>query len=165
MSENDQIQRQVQQFIKENQATYTRDAITRKLLDAGYSIHEIDAGFEALGIGWEGAQKEKMKNYADLKYGDWRLANTNPLGFLIFFPGVPILMYFVAFVEPGLSGLLYLATILAGFFIPMFIKNNDPDLAKGMIYGFRTFLVLFFCFPIVAVGVLWGICMAGGGMY
>ena len=159
MAEKDNIQKYIQTYIQEKQGVYTRDAIPQKLVDAGYSINDIDYAYEALGIsrGVEG----KDKNNYPVQRGDWRNARVDPVGFLIFFPGLPILMFILNFIEPTLSSLVYLATLVGGMFVPMYVKRDNPSLAKGMIYGYRTFLVIFVCLPIVALVVLIGICMAG----
>ena len=49
----DNIQKYLRQYIRENQETYTRDALTNKLLETGYSINDIDDAYEALEIGWD----------------------------------------------------------------------------------------------------------------
>lgn len=158
MAENDSIQKYITQFIQENQKIYTRDAITEKLIEAGYSANDIDEAYEALGIGWGGLDKPKHEAMAAV--GDWRSAKADWRGFLIFFPGIPILVY-ALFRKAQFFTLTYPYAIvfLMGTFLPMVVKNTNPGFAKGMIYGFRTSIVLFLILPIVAIALLWGYCM------
>jgi hypothetical protein len=163
MEDNSQIQKYLQDYIQTNRTNYTRRAIEHKLSQAGYSSGDIDDAFEALGLGWWGEETaDKSKRAAEP--GDWRSAAANPWGFLLFFPVLPILGYVLAVMSDGnLLGLVYIGTVIAGFYLPMWVKHQNPGLAKGMIYGFRVFLAVFVCFPVVAVAVLWGICMVSGG--
>ena|SRR5688572_11684314 len=163
MTDNDSIQKYVQQFIQENQKTYTRDAITNKLVEAGYSINDVDDAYDALGLGW--GVKGESDYQAKPISGDWRNASADPVGFVIFFPCIPILGYILLmFVQTiGAILLIYGTVFLLGTFLPMAAKSSNPSLAKGMIYGFRTLLVLFLCLPVVGIAVLWGICMVSGG--
>jgi hypothetical protein len=156
MAENDSIQKYVQQFIQENQKIYTRDAITNKLVEAGYSTNDVDDAYDALGLGWNTDDKPKHDP------SNWRSARVDARGFLIMFPGIPLLTYILMLLSYRLSPYIMMAGIVA-FLAARFILPNRmrhrPDFVKGIIYGFRTTIVLFVILPIVAAVALFGICI------
>lgn len=158
MDEKKNIQKYLQNYIKENRDTYTADVIRLKLLEAGYDRHEIREAFKALGMA--GSSKVIIE-------GDWRSAPVNPFGFLIFFPVLPLFGYILSVIFNDISwfGLVYFSTLIAGFIAPIYVKRRNPSMAKGMIYGFRTFLLVFVCLPIVAGLVIFGICIASMSNY
>jgi hypothetical protein len=151
MVENDNPKAYIRRFILQNSHIYTRHIIEQKLREAGYSIADIEAAYDSLRY---------PTHPAPVDTGS-RSVSTEPnlIGCLVFFPGVPVLIFLLASMGSGLEGIAYIGAIIAGFVVPSMVKHNNPGLAKGMIYGFRTFLVLFVILPIVALLVLWGICI------
>jgi hypothetical protein len=156
MAENDSIQKYVQQFIQENHKIYTRDAITNKLVEAGYSTNDVDDAYDALGLGWNTDEKPKHDP------SDWRSARVDARGFLIMFPGIPLLTYILMLLSFRLAPLFMWAGVIAVFAARIILPNRmreNPGFVKGVIYGFRTTIVLFVILPIVAAVALFGICI------
>ena len=156
MSENDSIQKYVQQFIQENYKIYTRDAITNKLVEAGYSTNDVDDAYEALGLGWNTDEKPKHDP------SDWRSARVDARGFLVMLPGIPLLTYILMLLSYRLAPYIMMAGIAAFLAARIILPNrmrHRPDFVKGVIYGFRTTIVLFVILPIVAAVALFGICI------
>jgi hypothetical protein len=156
MSENDNIQKYIQQFIQENRRVYTREAITDKLVEAGYSANDIDDAYEALGIGWD--VEDKPKNDPD----NWRSARVDTRGFLLMFPGIPLITYILMLLSYRLAPYFMLAGVAATFAARIIVPNRmrqNPGFVKGIVYGFRTLIILYVVLPIVAGVVLFGICI------
>jgi len=156
MAENDSIQKYVQQFIQENYKIYTRDAITNKLVEAGYSTNDVDDAYDALGLGWNTDDKPKNDPH------DWRSARVDARGFLIMFPGIPLLTYILMLLSYRLAPYFMMAgiaAILAARFILPNRMRHRPDFVKGIIYGFRTNVILFIVLPTVTSLAVLGICI------
>jgi hypothetical protein len=150
----------IEKYIREHQGRYTRASIFDKLVAAGYSELDVRDAFERLNM--DVSEKEKV---SVPKYTSYDTVSANPLGFLLFFPLIPLVVYFAMIVNYRVFEyivFIYIAVFLFGTFFPMSIKQSNPSMAKGMIYGFRTLLVLFVVLPIVGLAVLWGICMLTG---
>lgn len=208
MSENDNIQKYVQQYIQDKSTTDTRETITQNLIAVGYSINDVDEAYETLGLGWDDESmpdvlpahimlnkgkdiKKYLRDYIqknretykrlDIEYqlleagysmgdidivyedlglgsvSEWKRIDANPIGFLVFFPVIPIFVYILHTFILELNFILfsYLVVFFVGTFLPMVIKHINPSLAKGMKYGFRALLVLFLCLPAAGLGIFW----------
>ena len=174
MEDKDAIQTYLQNYIEENRDTYRADVIRAKLLDAGHHRDEINSAFAALGMDVEkGKNNGSASKSNKAGSGNWRDAPTNAGYFLLFFPLIPVVAYFLPLFAYGLTNndsvgfgsfsLIALGTLLAGTFLPMRLKHTNPSAAKGIMYGFRTLLVIFVVLPILGICTLWGICIVGNG--
>src|SRR5215204_1039088 len=97
MTENDSVQKYIQQFIQENRNIYTNDAIIQKLIKAGYSRDDIDAAYASMDLG------NKTKRVAQFKISQ------RHIGFLMMVIGFPLLGVLVFFlVTLPMDGHIYL---------------------------------------------------------
>jgi DNA-binding transcriptional MerR regulator len=135
------------EIIRRERASVPRSQLTHKLIERGYLKEDIDTAYQAL-----------LENH----HGNPGGTSTNPVSFLIVFPGLPLVVFLLSRLDVTLATVTLFAGIIAGLFTPFMIRDRYPDVAKGIVYGFRTLVVIFFVIPAVGLLVLTGICIVMG---
>lgn len=161
------------QYIEQHRAQYTREAIDKQLLDAGYSRADIDAAWNEIEAGATGEQAVPppavTQSSQQLPPTQQRRLLATPVFWLGLF-GVLVLQYGIAALffpainyENGSSvfvpivGVLTcgvpIALLIAG---SLLLKSNRP-LALGLLYGLLIFDVII---PFIGAIIIFGICVA-----
>lgn len=155
-------------YIRQNRQTYTREAITDRLISSGYKPEQIEAAWQIVGIDYKPVEVA-VKD--DSPPTDRRFANKPVfwLALLLFIgaaygAGAFILAaisgnvdFFLA--SPGgmlfmvITGAFILIIFIAGFLL---VDKNRP-LGMGLIIGGALSLIIL---PIVALGLFFGVCMS-----
>lgn len=176
------MNQQLLDYLRENRSRYTRDALRRTLVDAGYVPAEIDKAFAALeaeeaggpaaGTGVAAAASAETAAPEASGWGETttprrekEAVSTSPRFWLVFI-GFVLAVYglggflVAALGQSGaLAGILVLAALIGGAVGWAMKREEDRPLAMGLGCG-----VLFSIgVPFIGVGVLFGLCVAGGG--
>lgn len=131
-------------YIREHRDTYTREAITRHLLDAGHSQEAIDAAW------WQAVDPAQVAAAAEaatpqeppiLRQPDFWLAL---VGYIV---GTLLLtnIFNAIFILLGL--IFYVGALLVGFFYPIIRFDKNRAVALGMLCGLAVIVVLLIAKP------------------
>lgn len=176
------MNQQLLDYLRENRTRYTREALRRTLIDAGYVPAEVDEAFAALeaeeaggpsaaaGVahatpamptapeasGWQESTTPRREKEA---------VSTSPRFWLVFI-GFVLAVYglggflVAALGQSGaLAGILVLGALIGGAVGWAMKREEDRPLAMGLGCGVLFSIGL----PFIAVGVLFGLCVAGRG--
>ena len=173
------MNQQLLDYLRENRSRYTREALRRTLVDAGYVPAEIDEAFAAIeaeesggpsaatgvaavapptppGTGWQETTTPRREKEA---------VSTSPRFWLVFI-GFVLAVYglggflVAALGQSGaLAGILVLGALIGGAVGWAMKREEDRPLAMGLGCGVLFSIGL----PFIAVGVLFGLCVAGRG--
>ncbi|HYO50792.1 MAG TPA: hypothetical protein VEW94_13150 [Chloroflexia bacterium] len=167
-------------YIRQNRDTYTREAIDRALVDAGYDPVEVQAAWAAIESeqaipappGEEGTQGQPKSRWGDDTLAERprrKVASTGQFwltlgGFIVASYIVTGLLWWItdpipydsrgafAFIPCAFYGLLQLGALIAG--IAFF--NRNPPVAYGFLFGLLTVNILL---PFIGFFILFGICL------
>lgn len=131
-------------YIREHRDTYTREAITQHLLEAGHSREVIDAAWWRT-VDAELAAKEEAEAAAPgppiLRQPLFWLAL---VGYVF---GVLAVTNLFNLVFPLFGLFFYALALLIGFFYPIFRFDRNRAVALGMLCGLAIVVVLLFVAP------------------
>jgi hypothetical protein len=141
---------EIEKYIWANRATYSREAITAELLKQGYSEADINTAWKALSN--ENSGIVKRREFWNILYA--------------FLLGVPLVDGLIALFVKVLAGFntafslslfLFIAALLIGLNISIYLWQKKPVIARGLLAGVLLSLVL----PFIPVIIIGGICSAG----
>jgi hypothetical protein len=162
-------------YIRQYRDIYTREAITARLIKAGYDEADINVAFEHLEVEPDKPQLivideprrevqgdidevlgvDKRKNDAAAWY------DSALTGFLVYVIGSVLGVGLLTLISAGLTFLAVGGTLFLGLVLPSTLEKESPQFAQGIKYGFRTLVVLFIVLPSLGVLVIFGLCMTG----
>ena len=135
-------------YIREHRDTYTREAITRHLLDAGHTQEAIDAAW------WQTVDPDPEPGQAPaaaegaapqeppiLRQPDFWLALA---GYIV---GTLLLTNLFNVINIFLGLIFYAGALLVGFFYPIVRFDRNRAVAVGMLCGLAAIVVLLFVKP------------------
>jgi hypothetical protein len=160
-------------YIRQYRDIYTREAITARLVKAGYNEADINTAFEHLEtepdkpklIVIDEPRRELEQDFDEVLGVNKRKNDARSwwdsgwLGFLVFVIGAPLAVglmtnYSSALIFFGVSGVL-----LLGLLLPKTLEKEYPHFADGIRYAFRTLILLFVVLPFLDIVVIFGICL------
>ncbi len=142
----------IQKYIKDNRATYTREAITANLFRAGFQREDIEQAWAIV----EGVIPPPQPVASSPRF--W-------LGLLLYPALVIGTIILGGLTNSSFLFLVALAIFIAGIVVSAFIDRHDKPLAKGLNFAFVGMLVLLVVAPFVAIIVILGICLTGNYRY
>lgn len=155
-------------YLRENRGRYTPEALRRTLIDAGYVPTDVDEALAALEAEDAGGQPVVASTapagwLATTPPRDKESVSTSPRFWLVFI-GYVLAVYglagFLAAVlggNAGLVGLLAVGALIGGAVGWATKRDEDRPLAMGLGCGVLFAIGL----PFIALGVLFGLCVAG----
>jgi hypothetical protein len=184
-SKGDDMDEKIIEYIRQNQDTYTRKAITTQLINSGYQEADIEAAYlqleteahqsdsvevdEPQSQAQPRKQKQETAKVKDEPKTAW---DSKALGFFLVVIVVPVVMYLVPIlgylahinrwnIDPNLSFRITAGvwlSSLALFFVPSLLESRAPQFATGVKYATRTILVVFVALPCVGAVIIVGTC-------
>ena len=175
------MNQQLLDYLRENRSRYTREALRRTLVDAGYVPAEVDEAFAALeaeeaggpsaptgttpvtpatpatppGTGWQETTPRREKEAVSTSPRFWLVF----LGFVLAVYGLGGFLVAALGQSGALAGILVLGALIGGAVGWAMKREEDRPLAMGLGCGVLFSIGL----PFIAVGVLFGLCVAGRG--
>lgn len=148
-------------YLRENRGRYTPDALRTSLLEAGYTAAEIDAAMAA--VEREAGAGQPASGRAEATPAVEKPSVARSPRFWLVLVGFVVAVYgggallVNATQGSGLAALLVLAALVGGAVGWALLREDDRPVALGLGCG-----VLFSIgVPFLALGVLFGLCVAG----
>ncbi len=165
---------EVVRYIQENRGTYTREAITRSLLDAGHDPAEIERAWSAAETPNLSQAPSPLPPSAYGTSGDVVVEDSRPepptvgrvlrtprfwaafLGYTLLSVVLTVGLTFLGTLGAGLP--VFLLTVLAGIVASLFLFRRDRPVAVGL----ASAALIVFILPWVALTIWAGLCIVTG---
>lgn len=152
-------------YIRANKGTYTRLALTKQLLEQGYSASDIDEAWDAL------EEEAATKNLPQDNLPQRSVWGMSDYWFaaLGFFLGIPVVIGIISRIfryssnydafgfSFTLAVFLIIAALIACVIGIVVLWNTNRAVSRGLLFGFVLFLIP----PFVGLIIILGICTAG----
>ena len=163
-------------YIRQHRATYTREALRQRLLDAGYPADEIEAAWAAVDADDQPptppARTAAMGAApAGADVADPPRARTSPAFWLTLFGYIGGLYIIVALVagiassvedDGWIASLTFFVLWLAGLVGGLVMMGRNRPVGLGLVVGFAAAVGLPFLLGFILLVIILGICLVGG---